>query len=1036
MIRCARVRQFLALVLSFLLTPIPVWAFEIETHSDITGAAFDRSAVSDAFQDLGVDPQRPLRGGVFRGPRPPRRWLQQGSRDEDDTLSTNFARYRNHFYDPVNNRGLTATAFGVIPIRGQRAPDWALEDQEEFFTQAFSYRDARLAFHTALIAGAPLDRETALASTFEILGHVIHPLQDMASPPHTRNDIHGGFGFGPTSLFERYLDQEQVRPRLNFGGTPVRLDLPRHYWTTGDGRGLAEFVNRNFVSEGTNFTTRVEGAIGGGYPNPVLRLGADDQGRSFETTLDIQTQLEPGLRDRNGNLIDGSVSFFANNFQDPITGSALRNERMTTLSLFDRELERTGAALVFTLNRYNIEAQAAFLIPRAVGYSAGLLDYFFRGRLDVDLVEGPSGSSQFQLIGTNGSRDETLVDGELRLYADTPSGERSQVTTFAPLRVSGVDPGQPLTPIPPSFEPPTDAERFVAVYTGKLGEETPSGAFPGGVVGKVLGGVRVEEVFSDGTRWRLRTPKGVFLLQGLTAAEFEEVRWGDGDSLLVARTPFGPGQPNRVAAYEVGRKPGFMELVTVNTPDGPEVPVVEKNEAAFPFGMSLDTTVEFSQTIQYKQLVPTFQVTGIYEYVPIPGQPEAINYIGPTLEFTPLQIGTPVSQTVRPAQSFPITLDLARHADFGTIRRPYVWYLQDVAASASGRLLGLVLVFLTEPEVPRVSLPLYGLNPSTGPEVTRQVDLTPSFPSEVDPLLWAVVDLKEGRVVASTAEAVITISTEEGRETFLEVPRLGAIVAGHGLEAYNGGPLAGIYDRGWFALPFVSPEGLPPIGELTELPPSQGGILAISADGWLRGDLKDELGRLGLSTFQMNARQVSGDSVYLCLPTSCKAIRHMTTVSEVVRSPATLEDARRSRPVPEGERVVFLTGSGTAGPTLLVWDPETPKAKVVHQFPASEGPALGPTTHTTAMILSFVLQGEMLLPSTMLITLDGSKPPTAFPGEDLSLSFALLDQSYLYHVGELKFYRPKPPLQPTALPARLADVPGNPVGDYHAIRLP
>ncbi|MEK7877626.1 MAG: hypothetical protein AAB325_15730, partial [Pseudomonadota bacterium] len=375
-----------ALVFLSLLSALPAPAFELVTHEDITSAAFARSAASDVLRDLGVDPATRLSGGFLRGSRSPVDWLVQGARDEDDTISTNFARYRNHFYDPVNNRGLTATAFGVIPIRGERAPDWALEDQEEFFTQAFSYRDARLAFLMALIAGGPLDRETALASTFEILGHVIHPLQDMASPPHTRNDIHGGFGFGPTSLFERYLDQAQVRRRLNFDGTPVRFGLPRQYWSTADGRGLAEFVNRNFVSEGTNFTTRVEGAIGGGYPNPVLRLGADDQGRPFETTLDVQTQLEPGLRDRNGNLIDGSVTFFANKFQDPISGAALRNERMTTLSLFDRELERKGAALVFTLNRYNVEAQAAFLIPRAVGYSAGLLDHFFRGKLDVDLV--------------------------------------------------------------------------------------------------------------------------------------------------------------------------------------------------------------------------------------------------------------------------------------------------------------------------------------------------------------------------------------------------------------------------------------------------------------------------------------------------------------------------------------------------------------------------------------------------------------------------------------------------------------------------
>ena len=43
---------------------------------------------------------------------------------------------------------------------------------------------------------------------------------------------------------------------------------------------------------------------------------------------------------------------------------------------------------------------AARLIPRAVGYSAALLDYFFRGRLDVDLADDGSG---LRLVGANGS---------------------------------------------------------------------------------------------------------------------------------------------------------------------------------------------------------------------------------------------------------------------------------------------------------------------------------------------------------------------------------------------------------------------------------------------------------------------------------------------------------------------------------------------------------------------------------------------------------------------------------------------------------
>jgi hypothetical protein len=672
-----------------------------------------------------------------------------------------------------------------------------------------------------------------------------------------------------------------------------------------------------------------------------------------------------------------------------------------------------------------------------VGYAAGLLDHFFRGKLDVDLVPAdPDDPSVVRVSGTNASND-ALGGGSLMLYADDPTdptARRDQAAGPDPDVTVMAESGAPIESA--RFRVAGNAERFMAVYKGTLGQEVGTGAFPGGVIGKVLGGVRVEEVFPDGARWKLRTPKGVFLLGGLTVTEFEEVRWGDGDSLLVARTPLGPGQPNRVAAYEMERQPGSVEPVTVDTPDGPEAPLTKKDEAVFPFGMSLDTTVQFSQTIRYRQHVPTYQVTQIFEYVPIPGAPEAINYAGPVgFEFSPLQIETPVNQTVGFAQNFPIRLDLARHADFGTIRRPYVWYMQEVAASASGRLLALVVVLLTEPDVPAVSLPFFGLNPGTGPEVTGEVALSPSFPPEVNPLLWAVVDLREGRVLASTADAIIPISTQEAGERFLEIPRLGDSVAGHGFDVFNGGPLAGVYDRGWFALPLVQPDGLPPIGELAEVH-TQGGVSTISADGWLRRELKDELGRFGLSAFQVSGGQFTRDLVYTCLPDSCRGLRQITSFSEVVGSPAQLDDARRPRPVPGGERLVFLTGGVTAGPTVLVWDPEALKAKVVHQFSASEGPVLGPATQDTVMLLSFVLEGEVAVPSSLLIPLEDSQGPTVFSGVDLRASFALLDPRSLYHVGDLKFYRPRPPLRPTALPARLADVPGNPVGDYHAIRLP
>jgi hypothetical protein len=52
---------------------------------------------------------------------------------------------------------------------------------------------------------------------------------------------------------------------------------------------------------------------------------------------------------------------------------------------------------------------------------------------------------------------------------------------------------------------------------------------------------------------------------------------------------------------------------------------------------------------------------------------------------------------------------------------------------------------------------------------------------------------------------------------------------------------------------------------------------------------------------------------------------------------------------------------------------------------------------------------------------------------DLSPEFVLLDPTFLYNVNDTRFYRIASPPSQTALPARLQ--PGNPVGDYHVVRL-
>ncbi|MBI2155101.1 MAG: hypothetical protein HYU24_15580 [Candidatus Rokubacteria bacterium] len=675
------------------------------------------------------------------------------------------------------------------------------------------------------------------------------------------------------------------------------------------------------------------------------------------------------------------------------------------------------------------------------------MDYFFRGKLDVDLVEDPFDSAQFQLVGTNGS-SETLVDGKLTLYADDQSGTRSQVSGVISLPVQGVAQGRDLFTVPPSFLPPADAERFVAVYKGRLGEEVPVPNenpqldFPGGVIGKVVGGIRVEEVFADGANWKLRTPKGVFLLKDgarpLTVAEFEEVRWGDGDNLLVARTPFGQEQANRVVAYDLQRQPGSAEVVT--TPDGLEVVLDRKAAAGFPFGIPVGvagqfdrTQVDFLQTVQYQQHQATYTRTDVFQWVA-----EGGFYKFARSDVGPLEITQPVSQTVSSAAGFPLVLDLAHNINgmgFGTAIEPYQWFLSEVGVDASGRLLGLVAVFFSGPGHREALAPAVVVDPDAGPQVTGQASVSPFAPFVPHEalLLWALVDLQAGRVIASTAESLIRMATHEAQE--------GRLVVAVDLTVVfqGGGPQDGTEHVGWREDlgPSVWEESGDPTDIQTQGLFPGGSWLGFSIGGDYRAEFKEALEGLGLLTAGVHPiGETTHLAPYACEETgreflACRSIRLTAPVTRIGRA-GQLEDARRARPAPGSERLVFLVTWGT----LLTWDPGAARAQVVLHEPLMEGFSLGPVTGSVVMFAPYSV--ETFEPSTFLVPLDGAQAPTVHPGEDLRTDFTLLAPSFLYNAQDLKFYRSKPPLQRTALPAKLADLPdkSNPVGDYHAIRLP
>ena len=231
-------------------------------------------------------------------------WLLRGAIREDDVLPAfgdnpqddprgNFNRVCGHFFDPFNNRGLSSTIAVVLcgAAPQTKAPDWALGSFDAFAQPSqpnpgrrnhFTVLDARLAMYNALTGnGSNPDPRTETsrnawwATTFRALGDVVHLLQDMAQPQHTRNEAHPSLF--ETGYYEQYIEaraksldgEKSVRLNgeivptkpLNFGNYP-KPTFTRYsdFFATNPGgngvlagKGLAEYSNRGFFTDDHNF---------------------------------------------------------------------------------------------------------------------------------------------------------------------------------------------------------------------------------------------------------------------------------------------------------------------------------------------------------------------------------------------------------------------------------------------------------------------------------------------------------------------------------------------------------------------------------------------------------------------------------------------------------------------------------------------------------------------------------------------------------------------------------------------------------------
>lgn len=356
----------------------------------------------------------------------------------------------NHFIDPVRNLPLHRLG---VPLPGfRRSPDWALEDVEEYSSQDFSLRDAYRYLLGSKTQPSQVIRDENEQKLFLALGHAVHHLQDMAQPAHVRNDMHCdaemdrktrcvGYLAHDPSMYER--DSDMVYTVLPLTGY-ADLDLntfrkARDFWKTGDqwqGVGMAEFANWNFVSQDTNFVY---------VYNPVFPT---DQLKLYPSLFYDNPVPEPlgtgiEIPGETGEVL-GTQWFIGNQVTDRYRPEQSDfNVQASTLSIFHNDLQEYELLQhpenTLELNTKTFAAARPFLIPRAVAYSAGLVNYFFRGQMRVKSARVYDiGSTATESVGiaivnatsdhTPGNAPFTFSEGRFTLHYETIQGTRRYAT--------------------------------------------------------------------------------------------------------------------------------------------------------------------------------------------------------------------------------------------------------------------------------------------------------------------------------------------------------------------------------------------------------------------------------------------------------------------------------------------------------------------------------------------------------------------------------------------------------------------------------
>lgn len=463
------------LIISLVLSCSLAFGYDRDSHIQIAVKAVENSSLNDALYQIGFTSYNdPIKRGLET--KPIYEWIGYGSRWEDGIALYDYGTFDKrgilycHFYNPITDKGYTnfeGYEIGQslidrandleVDINGILMNEWSYSMAKDLYYAALTGDSTKYPqwimrdnlFTTSFIGKGNMnakEREQFFSWTFQALGHTLHLIGDASVPAHTRNDLHGKvLGIGDPEPYENWTESKADFAKYNpedsyfpgilngYGSESwvnwknFEVQIPDVFIDTGQltnattppitgfNQGLAEYSHANFLSSDTVFND--------GTPNTISTIhGLADIGLADLGNVAFREDREIG---------DETYSFFyvTNNTAQidhfALCGIAWQIKQM---EFMNGQTPETG--ILYTVDDPLVdEDYAKKLLPRAVGYSAGLLDYFFRGRLEVSVlpvfVENAIYGIQLKIKNVTPTEEAMTMSDEDRLvlvFRYTPEG--------------------------------------------------------------------------------------------------------------------------------------------------------------------------------------------------------------------------------------------------------------------------------------------------------------------------------------------------------------------------------------------------------------------------------------------------------------------------------------------------------------------------------------------------------------------------------------------------------------------------------------